>query len=612
MKNLPTNTVLKRSVIASYASMARINRDETEKWGAWGMTTTFVVLRPRSDMKSVETKVEALMKSRLDPKESTGYSCYLQSLPNIYLDSARSGISNDLTSSGNLTQIYVFSAIAFLILLVAAINFINLSTAKIARRLKEVAVRKTFGAERRDLVRQFLTESILVTAAAMALGLIFFSIFKPQLDAYLGKELSFNLFSGIGLPLLPIGLILIVGLLAGSYPAFFLSRFPAAVILRPGAGSHVSKSGLRRALVICQFFIAVVMIASTLVVLKQIRYSSTMDLGFNVKNLVLLQVPDARRLKITNVLKNEIMSRAQIPAAAITFLPSAQNRGLSVFRLENSPQAKGFQAQTLSFDPDFIATFGLKVVAGRNFAPGRTSENEGILINERAARDFGFADPVGQVIYRNDKPQQIIGVVRDWHTNSIHSLIEPVVMTVSGETAGNLVVRIPAENRAVALDRIREIWNRLLPGQTFDPSPVDEFLNKAYVKEKRLGSILVSFCLLTVFVACLGVFGLASFIAEQRTKEIGIRKVLGAGVSSITGLLSKKFVGWILAASVPAFPVAYLIINKWLSGFAYRTNVGAGPFLLSGFIALTVALASIIIQTVKAATADPIKSIRYE
>jgi len=612
MKDMPTNTVLRRSVIASYASMSRISPKEPTEWGAWGMTTTFLLLRPGSVMKSVESKVDALMKSRLDPKDREGYSCFLQALPKIYLDQARNSISNDLSSAGNIAQIYVFSAIALLILLVAAINFVNLSTAKIARRLKEVAVRKTCGAERRDLIRQFLTESILVTAAAMAAGLFFYSLFKPRLDAYLGKELSFNLFSGLGLPLVIVGMILVVGLLAGSYPAFFLSRFPAALMLRSGIGSRASKSGLRRALVICQFFIAVVMVASTLVVLKQVRYTETKDLGYDAKNLVLFQIPDARRLKITGVLKSEILSRTQAPAAAISFLPSGQNRGLSVYRLENSTQAKGFQAQTLSFDPDFITTFGLKIISGRNFDPGRTAENEGILVNERAARDFGFADPVGRTIYRGDKPQTIIGVVRDWHTNSLHSLIEPVVMSLSGETAGSLIVRIPPENRSAALERIRDIWNRLLPGQTYDPQNIDEFMNSAYVKEERLGVILVSFCLLTIFVACLGVFGLASFIAEQRTKEIGIRKVLGAGVSSIVGQFSATFVRWVFLASLPAFPVAYLIVRRWLGGFAYRTTVGVGPYLLSGLIALAVALASITFQTVKAAMADPIKSIRYE
>jgi len=613
MKNAPTNTVLNRPVVASYASMAGIDSKEISSWSGWGMTTTFLLLRPGADSRAVEAKVGALMKARLGPKESEGLKHFLQLLPRIYLDQARMGVSNDLSSAGNVTQIAVFSTIALLILLVAVINFINLSTAKIARRMKEVGVRKTCGARRAELVRQFLTESILVAAGAMALGLVLFGLFKPRLDAYLGRSISLDLFSGAGLNLIIVGLVLAVGILAGAYPAFFLSRFSAAAVFRPGASSRASKAGLRRVLVICQFFVAVAMIASTLVVLKQIRFSENKDLGFDAKNLVLLQIPDARRSKNADLLKTEILSRTKArSAAAIAFLPSGQSRGLSIFQLENSPQAPGVQAQTLSFDPDFIPTFGLKIAAGRNFEPGRTAEGEGILVNETAVRAFGLADPIGRTIFREGKPLKIVGVVRDWHTNSLHSRIEPVVMTRSEETAGSLIVRIPRENGPAVLGQIREVWRRLLPGQTYDPVYVDETMVEAYVAEKRLGTILVSFCALTIFVACLGIFGLASFIAEQRTKEIGVRKILGADSASIARLLSKTFVRWVAIAAIPAFPVAFLAVSKWMSGFAYRTSIGAGPFLLAGLAALAVALLSISIQTIRAAMADPIKSLRYE
>jgi putative ABC transport system permease protein len=613
MKNLPSNTVLSRPVIASYASLVRISPERATKWEAWGSTTAFFLLRSPAAAEAVGAKITDLAKSRLGPEDSKGVSYYLQPLRRIYLDGTRLSMNNELAGSANITQVTVFSAVALLILLIAAINFVNLSTAKVTRRMKEVAVRKTCGAERAGLIRQFLTESVLVAAAAMVLGLFFFELFKPQLDVYLGKELSLNLFSGPWLFVLVSGIVLIVGVLAGSYPAFFLSRFPAAVVFRSGVASPVSKAGLRRALVVCQFFIAVVLIASTLIILKQVRYFETKDLGFEAKNLVLLQIRDAGRLKNVDVLKNEILARTQAPAAAaIVFMPSGQNRGISVYRRENSPNAKGVMAQGLSFDQDFIPTLGLKLIAGRNFEAGRADDTDSALINETAARELGLTNPLGQSLYKGKRELKIIGVVRDWHTNSMHSQIEPVVMTPSEKTAGSLVVRLPRENCQAVLSRIREVWNRLLPDQAFDSVFVDEFLTKAYRKEKSLTTILVSFCGLTIIVACLGIFGLASFSAEQRTKEIGIRKVLGASVVGINVLLSKSFLRWVLAASMAAWPAAYFAVNKWMQGFAYRTHIGPGPFLLASLLALGIALGSIAIQTVKAATANPIDSLKYE
>jgi putative ABC transport system permease protein len=569
MKNMPSNSVISRSVIGSYASMQRISPQETSKWDAWGATTTFVLLRPGARAESVGEKITALAKSHLSPEEGKGVSYFLQPLGRIYLDAGRLGMNNELAGAANPSQIAIFIIVALLILLIAVINFVNLSTAKVARRMKEVGVRKTCGAGRRHLILQFLTESILVVAASMILGLLFFELFRPRLDAFLGRQISLNLLSGPGLLLLTVGLVGVVGFLAGGYPALYLSRFPAAVVFRSGAASPVSKSGLRRALVVGQFFVAVVLIASTLVILKQIRYTETKDLGFNAHDLVLLRIRDAKLLKNADVLKKEIISRSRAEgAAAIAFLPSGQNRGISVYSLENAAGAKGVMAQGLSFDPDFIPTFGLKIIEGRNFEPEGVEGTDVVLVNETAVKAFGLADPVGRVIYRDGRALRIIGIVRDWHTNSLHSLIEPVVMTPSDQKASSLVVRLPRRDRQAVLARIREVWISLMPDQAFDPIFVDDYLNEAYQKEKRLAALLVSFCGLTVLVSCLGIFGLASYSAEQRTKEIGIRKVLGASVTEINVLLSMGYLRWVLAASVAAGPVAYLEGGKMVAGVA--------------------------------------------
>lgn len=612
MKDMPSNTVLKQSMILSYATIERVFGDRTTKWEAWGSTTTFVLLRSGADPQAVQKKITAAVLPHLGADEQTTFFD-LQPLRRIYLDNAAKGMNNDLDNSGSLTRVAVFSAIALLIMIVAAINFINLSTAKVARRMKEVGVRKTCGAGRGSLIRQFLFESVILTAISMFLGLGFFELFKPRLEAFLGKTLSVGILTTPGMLAVVGAVIVVVGFLAGSYPAFYLSRFPATAMFRPGSGSGSSKSALRRTLVVSQFIIAIALTATTLVVLKQVRFAETKDLGFDRNGLIVLRNETARARKNALLLKDEILrGTPAISAASIAWLPSDQSRSISGFRVEGRAEEKAITAQTLSFDADFVPTMGLRLVAGRNFEAGRTADADGVLINETAVKAFKLKDPVGSRLMRENRFVRVLGVLKDWHTNSIHSEIYPVVVYPSDESAAELVVRLPRDRRENALAEIRAVWARLLPGQTLDLEFVDDVLAQAYKGEQRLAVLLVSFCVLTVFVACLGIFGLASFSAEQRTKEIGVRKVLGASVLGLTVLLSRSFTRWVLLANVVAWPAAYFAARQWLSGFAYRTPMGPGPFLLAGLLALAIAFASVVYQTMKAALADPIQSLHYE
>jgi len=468
----------------------------------------------------------------------------------------------------------VFSVIALLILIVAAINFITLSTAKIAGRMKEVGIRKTCGAVRGHLIKQFLLESLLLTTIAMGLGLLLFSLFKPRLDVYLGKTLNLGILSTPWiLPAVAV-MVLVVGLLAGSYPAFFLSRFPAAVIFRSETFRGPSRSGLRRILVGTQFFIAIALIVITLAVLKQIRYSESKDLGYNQDNLIVLRNTDAPRLKNAGIIKGQVLTRTgAVAAASLESFPSAQNRNLSTMHTEENRDEEGKILQSLDVDPDFIPTLGLKLASGRNFQVGRTDDQQSVLINQTAVQDLGLKDPLGSLLYREDKTFRVIGVLEDWNTNSIHSRILPTVLFRSGDDAPSLVVRLPGDQNQEVISRIREIWSGLLPGQIFDYSYVD---------------------------------------TEQRTKEIGIRKVLGSSVSSMVVLLTKSYARWVLVANLFAWPAAYFVVTRWLQEFAYRTSIGIGPYLLAGLLALAVALLSVIFQTLKASMANPIQSLRYE
>ena len=456
-------------------------------------------------------------------------------------------------------------------------------------------------------------ESILLPSIAMGLGLILFSLFKPRLDVYLGKTLNLGVLSTPWILPAVAAIILIVGFLAGSYPAFFLSRFQAAVIFRSGIPRGPSKSGLRRILVGVQFFIAGALIVCTLVVLKQVRYSETKDLGYNKDDLIVLNNRDASRLKNAPVVKEQILNRTGVlAAAAVDSFPSAQNRSISTVRIQGQTEEKGTIVQSIEVDEDFIPTMELNLIEGRNFEYGRSADKEAVLLNATAARGIGLEDPVGRFLYRGEKAYRIIGILEDWNTNSIHSQIYPTVLFHADETAGEFLLRLPPDRNQEVISRIRQVIFGLFPEQIFDYVYVDDLHLRSYDKERRLSSLLISFCQLTVFVACLGIFGLAAYSTEQRTKEIGIRKVLGSSVTGIVAMFSGKYVRWVIVANILAWPAAYFAVHKWLQAFAFRTSIGFFPFLAAGLITLAVALLSVIYQTLKAALANPADSLRYE
>jgi putative ABC transport system permease protein len=370
---------------------------------------------------------------------------------------------------------------------------------------------------------------------------------------------------------------------------------------------------LRRTLVIFQFFIAVAIITSTAIVLKQVRFSETTDLGFDQENLIVVRNRSAYRMRNADLIKKEIQNRTgAISVAAVGWFPHDQNRNIMTFHPQDRKEEKGIVAQTMDFDADFVSTLGLSIIEGRNFEEGRVADGNAVLINRKAIETFGFTEPVGSVLFNDDEAYRVIGVLEDWHTNSIHSGINPTVAFLTDETAAEFVVRIKPEQSRETLTAIREIWNRLMPQTILDYVYVTDLLNRSYDGERRLASLLVSFGILTIVVACLGIYGLASYVTEQRTKEIGIRKVLGATVSGVIFILSKQFIFWIVVANVFAWPTVYFLMKNWLQRFAYRTPIEWWIFLLAGLGVFTAALATVGIQSLRAARANPVDALRYE
>jgi putative ABC transport system permease protein len=349
-----------------------------------------------------------------------------------------------------------------------------------------------------------------------------------------------------------------------------------------------------------------------MVVFKQVRYSETKDLGYNKDNLIVLNNRDTSLSQKAGLVKNQILGKTgALDAAIVSGFPSAQNRNISTIRLEGKTEEE-IIVQSQEVDPDFIPTMGLKLIAGRNFEIGRTADEEAVLINRTAAQSFGFEETIGKFIYRDDKTYRIIGVLDNWNTNSIHSPIYPMVLFPTDESATKLVIRLPSEGAPGVISQIREVVTGLLPGQIFDYAYVDELHLRAYEEERRLASLLISFCQLTILVACLGIFGLSAYSTEQRTKEIGIRKVLGSSVSGIVLLLTRSYTRWVIVANLFAWPAAYYAANRWLQSFSYRTSVGFSPFITAAVITLGVALLSVTFQTLRAATENPVHSLRYE
>jgi putative ABC transport system permease protein len=616
MKALPTNTVLRVRMLASFATLEKLTGDQLSQnldaWRTFGLYYTFLRLRPGADPKAVEAKIAALVKGPLG-EEAKSMTYTLQPLKDIYLQTNKSQISNDFNYAGSPGRILLFASVSVLILLLACINFINLSIAKVFQRLKGVGVRKTCGAGRSSLMTQFLTESVLLALAAMGIGVFLFRIFKLPLDAYLGENLTMDLGGNPALLAVLGGLVLVVGLLAGSYPGLFLARIPVNSLFRSGGPALSVKSTLRRALVVFQFVIAIGLAAWTFGIIKQIRFAESRDPGYNKSGLVVLKAREAEDAPRMKVLQNELLSRAGIvEAAAVSAVPAGQNRWMTAMKPADGQDQKQRMVQLIAGDARFVPAFGIQVVQGRNFEEGRGADRAAILLNETAVKAFGLKNPVGSRLIQGNATIEVIGVVRDFNTNSIHSRIYPVAIIPASSDLSTLCVRVPPGQGGEAVGRIRSVWNQVFPNRSFSFEYVEDIVDRAYDNEKRLAVLMVFFCGLAVLVAALGVFGLAAFIGEQRTKEIGVRKVLGATAPGIVALMTKSFARWVLAANVLAWPLAYYGLTKWLQGFAFRTPIGFLPFIMSGLLILVVAFSTVSYQALRAALANPVVSLKYE
>ena len=537
----------------------------------------------------------------------------LEPLTRLHLYSDR---NYEITPPGNIQYIYIFSAVAFFILLIACVNFMNLTTARSANRAKEVGIRKVLGTERRSLIAQFLSESTLMAILSLLIALGLTYLVLPLFNDVANKTITFgSLLSPYILPLL-ILLPLIVGLLAGSYPAFYLSSFRPIAVLKGRFGNK--RGTLRSALVVFQFATSIILIIGTIVIYRQLNYIQTKELGYKKDQVLVINDAYALRNNIA-AFKNDVLQMPGVESGTLSAFLPVSNSSRSDNTYSSTPvmdSKSGFNMQAWDVDYDYLKTMGMSMAKGRAFSKEFGSDSSAIIINETAAKILGTDDPVGKYIYRTDNDGQtlkfqVIGVVKNFNFESLKQSIGPLAFFLN-EGYGLASFKVKTTDLTSLVKSIENKWKAMAPGMPFSYRFLDESFDEMYRDEQRVGKIALTFAILAILIACLGLFGLAAFVAEQRTKEIGIRKVLGASVNGLVALLSKDFVKLVVIAFVIAAPVAWYSMNKWLQDFEYRIEVNWAVFAIAALIALFIAVATISFQAVKAALANPVKNLRTE
>jgi putative ABC transport system permease protein len=540
-------------------------------------------------------------------------------LTDIHLHSNK---SYEFEANGNVAYVYIFSVIAIFILLIACVNFMNLSTARSANRAKEVGIRKVVGSLRSNLITQFLTESVLMSFFSLLLALAIAALLLPFFNQLAGKQMSvFTLLSTWLLPLL-IALIIVVGCIAGSYPAFYLSSFQPVQVLKGSIAKGFKTSWLRSGLVVFQFFISVSLIIGTIVIYTQLKYIRSKEIGYNRDQVLVIHNTYVLDKQI-KTFRQEMLKISGVQNAAVAgSLPTETGHNQRGWFKDPTLDAKQVTIVTdFVVDQNYIPTLGMNMAAGRNFSHDFPTDSSAVIINETAARLFGFKDPLNETIYRPagfsgsgglvPKPFHIIGVVKDFNFNSMHDKVGPMIIQLD-EIYGKIAMRINTKNIPALISQVEDKWNSMAPGLPFNYTFLDTDFNTVYNADQRTGTLFTTFAVFAIFIACLGLLGLVTYAAEQRIKEIGIRKVLGAGVGEIVTMISKDFVKLVLIAFLIAFPIAWWAMNKWLESFAYRINISWWVFVLAGLLTIAIALLTVSFQAIKAAITNPIKSLRTE
>jgi putative ABC transport system permease protein len=601
LRNIPDNSHLKFDYLASFNTLYTIfNRDwQSKNWLNNGLRT-YLTLPPSVDLEQFDNR---LRKYDLEGFNDKTWSFHVQPLKDIHFNQAAGG-------EGDIRYIYIFSAIAMFILFIACFNFVNLSTAQSSARAKEIGVRKVVGAYKKQLMRQLLGESLFFTFIALLVSLIAVVLILPSFNSLIGKELSIGAFLNFRLISGLFSLAVLTGLISGIYPALYMSSFQPVKILK-GRFKKSGKKALmfRNSLVVVQFALSIIMIICTITLSNQLHFIRNKKLGYEKEYILTFRSGGVDM----DILKQELLQKPEI-------LKVSHSSGFPThIGWSNIPAWEGKEPEEnpffyrLSVDYDFFDVYGLEIVKGRKFSQEIGDTGKAFILNETAVKALGFEEPIGQLFGFWEITGTVVGVVKDFHFESMHKPITPLgIGILDSQNFGAVSVKISSQNVPGSIDYIEKTWKRMKPGYPFEFSFIDEQVDAMYRNEKKMAESFNYFALIAIFIACLGLFGLVTFVAEQKTKEIGIRKILGASAWKITLILTKEFILLVISANLIAWPLAMYGMNKWLRSFAYRIHLNILPFIFAAVIALLIAVASVSSRFVKAIRANPANTLRCE
>ncbi len=637
LKNLPAQSTFQFDMLAPISAYAEVKK-RSWNW-AWLQVNSYVKLKPnvgvdKASIAKLDAKFSVMVKEHVFNKDygqsfedftKKGGKLEFSLMPftDVHLHATPMQTPARLTTLSDIKYVYIFSIIAFFIIMLACVNFMNLSTAQSATRAKEVGIRKVLGSEKKQLIKQFLSEAMLysIISTILALLLVFISI--RSFNAVSGKALEFSSIFNSSTAFFVLGLCLITGLLAGLYPAFYLSSFNPITVLK---GMKIFKNNfsnlfIRNGLVVFQFTVSIALIICTIIVFQQLKYTQNKDMGLNKESVV--EIANTKRLGNNEEAFREELTKqvGVINASSSTSIPTKDNfgDGYNPEQTEtDKPLINDIGLSSFMVDENFISTLKIQMLQGRNFSRA-FNDSASVILNETAAKQIGWKQPVGKYLDYpgNDQKFKVIGVVKDFNISSLHDVVEPFALfNNSSKTyyvnSSFISVRLQPGNINTYLNNIENTWKNFAPNTPFDYSFLDDEFDALYRSEQRMSKVFGIFTFLSIFVACLGLFGLSIYTAERRKKEIGIRKVLGASVSQVTRMLSKEFLKLVFIASLIAFPVAWWAMQKWLQSFAYRINISLWVFAVAGLLTILIALITVSFQAIKAAVANPVKSLRAE
>ncbi len=605
VKDPPANSDIRFDAVISFSTLYN-RRDVFLGWDGGEQYVTYVLLNKNASMETVNEKFPSFLWSYINKAYSVAgwkEEAELEPLRDIHL-------YYNADSAAIRENMNIYLAIAIFILLIACANFVNLSTARATGRMQEVGMRKVLGAKRKSLVLQFLAESVITSLFALLLAVMLVELLMPWYDSLIGKHLVFSRLVDGQFVLLLIAVLGMTGLVAGLYPAVFLSSFAPVDTLK-GSGRRRQRHFLRKALVVLQFAISVVLIASTLVISNQLAFMRSKNLGFDKGNMLVVPLVNGNLRARYQAFKTELRGIPGVLDAAVS-----SEVPLNGFT-SNGYRPQGYTSpiviNVLDVDGDFMNTYGLSLLKGRSFSEQVASDRQAYIINEALAKRLGWNDPVGKTIDRNGN-HTVIGEVKDFNFASLYYHVEPLIITNSPEGGGfsYVSIKLGPGNLPRTMAAIGEVWREFAPMAPFEYHFLDAQFDRVYKADITFHEAFEVFSSLAIFVALLGLFGLVSYSVELRRREIGIRKVLGSSVPGILSLLSKEYLKWVVAANVFGWPVAYFVMQKWLTNFAYRTGIGIWVFVVSAGLVLLVAVITISVRALKAATANPVESLRYE